>query len=85
MLAADLQVERLELKDDFPWLDEMGIEDAGYFLAKLNDEFTRLPLGFSFGGGERLFPPHIDATLMRQIATVGGLIEFVERGGTRAP
>jgi hypothetical protein len=85
MLAADLKVDQFALTDDFPWLDEMGVEDASYFLAKLNDEFTRLPPGASFGSGARPFPPHIDAQLMRRIATVGSLIEFVERDRAGAP
>ncbi len=78
MLAAELRVQESLLTDDFRWLDEMGIEDAEYFLARINDAFAEIPLGFSFGAG-KLPLRHIDRELLQQIATVVGLVEYVRR------
>ncbi len=80
MLAAELRVPETSLTDDFRWLETMGVEDGGYFLARLNDAFTEIPLGFSFGAGKLPFR-RIDIQTLEQIATVSGLIEYV-RGHT---
>ncbi len=78
MLASELRVQESSLTDDFRWLDVVGIEDSGYFLARLNDAFAEVPQGFSFGTG-KLPLGKIDAELLEQIATVGGLTEHVRR------
>ncbi len=78
MLAKELHVEEQALRDEYPWLDVMGSEDAEYFLAEVNDAFTKLPSGFSVGDGERPFEC-IDAETLERISTVRGLIECVER------
>jgi len=78
MLARELKVEELALTDDYPWLQEMGSEDAEYFLAEVNDAFTTLPAGFSVGSGKGPFEC-LDTEALERIGSVGGLIEFVER------
>ncbi len=76
MLAAELRVRETSLTDDFRWLDEIGVEDGGYFLTRLNDAFAEIPQGFSFGNGKLPFR-QIEPETLEQIATVGGLIEYV--------
>jgi hypothetical protein len=83
MLASELRVQESSLTDDFRWLDAMGIDDSGYFLARLNDAFSEVRQGFSFGAGRLPFR-QIDAELLEQIATVGGLTEHVRRHTTGA-
>ena len=83
MLAAELKVEEQALTDDFRWLDAMGSEDAEYFLARINNAFTRFPPGLSFGDGKRPFG-HIGAETLEQIATVSGLVIHIERHVTGA-
>lgn len=78
MLARELHVEDPALTDDFRWLEVLGSEDVEWFLAELDEAFTTLPPSFSFGDGERLFR-HIDGDLMERIATVGGLIDVIQR------
>ena len=78
MLAAELKVPEASFTDDFRWLDEIGVEDSGYFLARINDAFAEIPLGFSFGAGKLPFRD-IDAETLEQIATVGGLLEYLRR------
>ncbi len=78
MLAKELKQEEQALTNDYRWLDEMGTEDAEYFLAEVNDAFTTLPSGFSVGSGKRPFES-IDAETLELIGTVGGLVEYVER------
>ena len=78
MLASELRVQASSLTDDYRWIDAMGIEDGGYFLARLNDALAEVPKGFSFGTGKLPFR-EIDAKLLEQIATVGGLTEYVRR------
>ena len=77
MLAVELNVEERALSDGFRWLDAMGSEDAEYFLAEVNEAFTRLSPGFSFGGGKHPFR-NITADTLEQIATVSGLITHIE-------
>ncbi len=77
MLAAQLKVDEQALTDDFQWLDAIGTEDAGCFLAELDDAFTKLAQGFSFGHGQQPFD-RIDEALWKRIASVGGLILHVE-------
>ncbi len=84
MLAAELQVEEAFLKEDFRWLELLGPEDAGIFLSELNEVFTRIPNGFSFGAGDQLFHTFGDANLLEEIATVGGLTLHVERHVAKA-
>jgi hypothetical protein len=74
MLAAELQVQETSLADDFRWLDEIGVEDSGYFLARLNDAFAEIPQGFGFGNGKLPFR-QMEPETLEQIATVGGLID----------
>ena len=78
MLAVELKVEDQELTDGFRWLDVMGSEDAECFLEEVNDVFTPLPLGFSFGEGKQPFG-NITADMLEQIATVRGLVAHIER------
>jgi len=78
MLAFELKVEEQALTDDFRWMDAMGSEDAGYFLADVNHVFTRLSLGLSLGAGKQPFV-NITADTLEQIATVSGLIAHIER------
>ncbi len=78
LLAKELNVQEQALTDDYRWLDAMGSEDAGYFLAELNDRFTKLPSGFSFGDGERPFD-YIAPETLERIGTVAGLITHIER------
>jgi len=78
MLASALSMQESSLTDDFRCIDAMGIEDSGYFLARLNDAFADVPQGFSFGTGRLPFRK-VDAELQEQIATVGGLTEHVRQ------
>lgn len=78
MLARELKVEEQALTDDYRWLDEMGREDAEYFLAEVNDAFTKLPPGFSVGEGKRPFE-YIDTKTLERIGSLGGLTDYVER------
>jgi len=78
LLAGELKFEERFLVHDFRWLEVLGSGDAGYFLARLNSEFGVIPRGFSAGAGKRPFEDHIDAQMLERIATVGGLIEFVQ-------
>jgi len=77
MLSVQLKVEEQALSDDFRWLEAMGHEDAGYFLADVNDAFIKIRPGFSVGEGRRPFS-NVDAACMEQVATVGGLIKQIE-------
>lgn len=58
------------MNDEFRWLDEMGYEDAEFFLAEINDAFTTFPTGLSLGDGKRPFR-RVDAESLEEIATVG--------------
>jgi hypothetical protein len=78
MLASELKVQESSLTDDYRWIDEMGIDDSGYFLARLNDALAEVLQGVSFGTGKLPFS-EVDATLLDRIATVGGLTEYVQR------
>ena len=78
MLAAWLKVPEASLTDDFRWLDAIGVEDGGWFLTRINDALAEIPLGFSFGAGKLVFRDN-DAEMLEQIATVGGLVEYVRR------
>lgn len=78
MLAVELKVEEHTLSDDFRWLEAMGHEDAGYFLAEINDAFIKIRSGFSLGEGRRPFS-NVDAERMEQLATVGGLVKQIEQ------
>jgi len=84
MLAVALRVQESALAKDFRWLDEMGVEDAEYFLTRINDTFADTLQGFSFGAGKLPFR-HIDRELLESIATVGGLIEHVRKQSGEAP
>ena len=83
MLASDLRVQESSLTDDFRWLDAMGIEDACWFLARLNDAFAEVPQGLSFGNGRPPFR-QTDGPFLEQIAAVGGLTEHI-RSHTTEP
>ena len=77
ILSVELKVEEQALSDDFCWLEAMGYEDAGYFLADLDDAFIKIRLGFSLGEGRRPFS-NVDAACLEQVATVAGLIKQIE-------
>jgi cell division FtsZ-interacting protein ZapD len=83
LLAKELDVQEQTLTDDYRWLDAIGSEDAEYFLAELNDRFTKLRSGFSLGEGERPFD-YITPERLERIATVGALITHIERHVGRA-
>ena len=68
MLATDLRVDKAILTDDFRWVDETTEEDAGWFLAELQDKF-----------GATLFDSDISPTQLEKIATVRGLITHVQQ------
>lgn len=74
MLAAELSLDEQALTDDFQWIEAMGAEDAEHFLSEVDDVFTRIAPGFSFGHGRQPFD-HMDEGLWKRIASVGGLIE----------
>ena len=83
MLAAALQVDESVLTDDFPWFRSLGGEAAEDFMADINDAFTTVPPGFSFGDGRHPFRGFIDADTSEQIETVGGLVTYIARYVTR--
>ncbi len=84
MLAVELNVEASALTEEFRWLEAVGDgEDVGCFLAELNDRFTYIPGGLTIGSGHQPFHWPLSEEFVEQIATVGGLIEHIERHVTK--
>jgi len=78
MLTIRLKLDESVLTDDFRWLAAVDAVVEEEFLADLSDTFTVIPLGSSFGSGHSPFEKTEPDTL-ETIATVGGLIAYVEQ------
>lgn len=78
ILASRLKIDESVLTDDFRWLAVVDAVAEEEFLADVSDTFTVVPLGLSFGSGRSPFEKTEPDTL-ETIATVGGLIAYVEQ------
>jgi hypothetical protein len=68
MIAKDLKCNIESVVDEFDWLSQTNHEDAGWFLAAIQDRFNRT-----------IFPSFINEDLLHEIATSRGLIAYVRR------
>jgi hypothetical protein len=78
LLAFELEIDPSTITDSFDWVNECEEGDAEVFLCRVNEKFTNLRPGFSFGSGTQPFPVLIDKDLLEEISTVGRLIAFLE-------
>jgi hypothetical protein len=75
-LATEWGIAPSLLTDDFRWLDALEGDDIADFLADLNN--SAIPQGLSFGGG-KLFSTGLDDNRLNDIATVGGLVAYLQQ------